>query len=123
MAAGNWTPDLVELAGGVNLFGSSGTHSSWLTWKELVANDPAVMVIMPCGFDIRRTRAELPNLARQSEWTSLRAVRDGRVYLVDGNQYFNRPGPRLIDSLEIMAEILHPKLFKFAREGKGWERL
>ena len=123
MAAGNWTPDLVELAGGVNLFGASGAHSPWLTWEELATKDPEVIIVMPCGYDVRRTRAELPVLAHRPGWTSLRAVKSGRVSIADGSQFFNRPGPRLIDSLEIMAEILYPKLFKFGHEGKAWERL
>jgi iron complex transport system substrate-binding protein len=78
---------------------------------------------MPCGFDIERTRAEMPALVRQPGWNDLRAVRDGRVFLTDGNQYFNRPGPRLIESAEILAEILHPRDFHFGHQGPGWQRL
>jgi iron complex transport system substrate-binding protein len=123
MAAGNWVPELVERAGGVNLFGVAGKHSPWMTWDELVARDPEVIVVMPCGFDIPRSRADLPALTRRAEWPRLRAVRAGRVFLADGNQFFNRPGPRLVESLEILAELLHPEAFAFGHEGTGWQRL
>ena len=121
MAAGNWMPELVEMAGGMNLFGEAGKHSPWMKWEELVAKDPNVIVVLPCGFDIKRTREEMPTLTRRPEWSRLRAVRSGRVYLTDGNQYFNRPGSRLVESLEILAEILHPDVFRFGHEGSGWE--
>lgn len=123
MAAGNWMPELVEMAGGVNLFGEAGKHSAWMTWEEVVQRDPNVIVVLPCGFDIKRTREEMPALTRRPEWSCLQAVRGRRVYLTDGNQYFNRPGPRLVESLEILAEILHPEAFRFRHEGSGWEHL
>lgn len=108
MAAGNWVPELVELAGGLNLFGEAGKHSPWLNWEAIQEHDPAVIVLMPCGFDLKRTLTELPALMSRPDWSKLRAVRQRRVYVVDGNQYFNRPGPRLVESLEILAELLHP---------------
>ena len=123
MAAGNWVPDLVELAGGENLFGESGRHSPWLEWGAFAKADPEVIVAMPCGFDLARTRLESPALTGRAEWKKLRAVKHGRVYLADGNQFFNRPGPRLVESLEILAEILHPGAIKFGHEGKAWQRL
>lgn len=122
MAAGNWVPELVELAGGKNLFGEAGKHSPWMTWDELVAADPDVIAVMPCGFDIPRTESEMSVLTDQPDWPRLRAVRENRVYLTDGNQYFNRPGPRLAESAEILAEILHPELVDFGHEGRGWVR-
>ncbi|MGH9550030.1 MAG: cobalamin-binding protein, partial [Terriglobales bacterium] len=87
MAAGNWVPELVELAGGQNLFGEAGKHSPWLDWKALCKRDPEIIVVMPCGFDLMRTRSEVRVLAK-SGWENLRAVKNGRVYLTDGNQYF-----------------------------------
>jgi iron complex transport system substrate-binding protein len=123
MAAGNWVPELVTLAGGRNLLGESGAHSPWLDAGSLSAADPDVIVVLPCGFDLARTRAELPALSDSAQWKELRAVREGRVYLTDGNQYFNRPGPRLIESLQILAEILHPELFPPSQRGRGWEPL
>ncbi len=123
MAAGNWMPELVEMAGGRNLFGEAGKHSPWMTFEELIAADPDVVVVLPCGYDLPKSRSEMRALAARPEWPKLRAVRSGRVYLADGNQYFNRPGPRLAESLEILAEILHPEAFRYGHEGTGWERL
>ena len=123
MAAGNWMPELVEMAGGVSLFGEAGKHSPWMTIDELARRDPDWIIVIPCGFDIARTRADMPLLGAQPRWRELRAVREGRVVLGDGNQYFNRPGPRLVESLEILAEILHPRAFRFGHEGGGWQKL
>ncbi|MDR3701026.1 MAG: cobalamin-binding protein [Candidatus Sulfopaludibacter sp.] len=106
MAAGNWTPELIEMAGGVNLFGEPGRHSPWMTWDELRAADPDVIVIAPCGFDIPRAEQEMACMTCRPGWSDLRAVRAGRVYLADGNRYFNRPGPRVVETLEIAIEIL-----------------
>ena len=123
MAAGNWMPELVAMAGGDNLFGRAGEHSPWMRFSELAAADPEVILITPCGFDMNRTLAELPVLTRNPEWLRLQAVRQHKVFAADGNQYFNRPGPRIADSLEILAEILHPESFSFGHEGYGWRRL
>ncbi len=122
MAAGNWVPELVEMAGGRCLFGEAGKHSPWMTWEELVVADPDVILVMPCGYDIPKSRSEMTALTERRGWHRLRAVRSTRVFITDGNQYFNRPGPRLAESLEIMAETLHSDLFHFGHEGKGWIR-
>jgi iron complex transport system substrate-binding protein len=121
MAAGNWMPELIALAGGTNVFGETGLHSPWLEWDALRAADPDVIVVLPCGFDLARTRREMAPLAAQPGWDELRAVRAGKVFLTDGNQYFNRPGPRLVESLEILAELLHPDEFPAKHLGTGWE--
>ncbi len=121
MAAGNWIPELVEMAGGQSLWGVIGKHSPYLKWEELVTNDPEIIIIMPCGFGLERTRQETQAMTNNPNWQSLQAVKNGKVYITDGNSYFNRPGPRLVDSLEILAEILHPKLFYLGYQGKGWE--
>ncbi len=123
MSAGNWMPELVEMAGGRNLFGKAGEHSPWLTWDALIAADPEVIVILPCGYDMATTERELPALTGHPDWAALRAVQTGRVYITDGNQYFNRPGPRLAESVEILAEILHPAHFRYGHEGSGWRRV
>ncbi len=123
MAAGNWMPELVELAGGSNVAGEAGKHSPWMNWETLALENPELIVVLPCGFNLQRTRAEMPALARRPEWASLRAVKNRRVYLADGNQYFNRPGPRIVESLEILAEIIHGDRFNFGHKGRGWERL
>jgi iron complex transport system substrate-binding protein len=120
MAAADWMPELVEMAGGVNVLGAAGRHSEWITWEKAVASEPDVIVVMPCGFDIPRASADMPLLESRPGFAELKAVREGRVAVVDGNQYFNRPGPRLADSLEILAEILHPELFDFGHYGEGW---
>ena len=122
MGAGNWIPELVELAGGHPLFGEAGKHSDWLTWENLVLQDPEVLLALPCGFNMARTKQELTVLAQKPEWLQLRAVKSRRVFVADGNAYFNRPGPRLVDSLEILAEVLHPELFASPQHlGSGWE--
>ncbi len=122
MAAGHWMPELVAMAGGRNLFGEAGGHAPWMSWEDLKAADPDAILVLPCGFGMDRSVAEMPALTAQPGWSGLRAVQNDRVYVTDGNQYFNRPGPRLAESLEILAEILHPAQFGFGWEGKGWRR-
>ena len=123
MTAGNWMPELVEMAGGDNIFGEAGFHSPWLAWESVCDADPEIILILPCGYTILETRRDMPALTGRPEWPRLKAVAKGQVYLADGNQYFNRPGPRLAESLEILSELLHPELFSFDHEGIGWERL
>lgn len=120
MVAGNWVPELIERAGGRDLFGIAGVHSSFIHWDSIWSHDPDRIILMPCGFDIERTLSDIQPLLNQPGWDSLRAVRTGQVYVTDGNQFFNRPGPRIIESLEILAEILHPDLFNFGHQGTGW---
>jgi iron complex transport system substrate-binding protein len=122
MAGGNWMPELISIAGGLNLFGEAGKHSPWMTWEDLVAKDPDVIFVAPCGFDIPRTLQEMNLLSSRPEWSNLKAVSSGRVVVADGNQYFNRPGPRLVESAEILAEVIHPNVFHFGHEGTGWIR-
>lgn len=121
MATGNWIPELVEIAGGKSLFGKTGEHSPYLDWETLVKADPDCLIIMPCGFDLERTRAESKVLAKNPAWEKLRAVQEGKVFVTDGNAYFNRPSPRLVDSTEILAEILHPNLYDYGYKGKAWD--
>jgi iron complex transport system substrate-binding protein len=123
MVAGNWMPELVALAGGRSVLAPSGAHSPCISFEELAAADPDAILALPCGFDLARTRAELPRLSEHPGFSSLRAARAGRVYVADGNQYFNRPGPRLVESLEILAELLHPEAFDFGFEGRAWQRV
>lgn len=109
MPVANWMPELVERAAGANL--------AWTNWEELAAGDPEVILVMPCGFDLERAVSEMHWLAERPGWRDLRAVRNGRVYAADGNQYFNRPGPRLVESLEILAEVLHPDVMPGRTQG------
>ena len=114
MAAGIWVPELVAFAGGHCLFGKTGQHSPWLQWEELLAADPELILVMPCGYDLAETHRATVALSQDPRWSKLKAVRNYQVYLTDGNQYFNRPGPRLVDSLEILAEILQPEAYEAA---------
>ncbi len=123
MAGGNWMPELIAAAGGRELLGRRGAPSHWITFEELTAADPEVLLLHPCGFTIERALDELPPLIAQPGWGELRAVRAGRVYILDGHRYFNRPGPRLAESAEILVEVLHPRAFSFGHEGTGWVRL
>jgi len=123
MAAGNWIPELVTMAGGEDVFGAAGKQSPWVSWEALCAMDPDVILILPCGYDIAKSRSEMAPLTSRPDWPDLAAVQGNRVFIADGNQYFNRPGPRLAESLEILAELLHFDLFDFGHEGLGWERL
>ena len=120
MAGGNWMPELIEAAGGDNLFGAAGKHSDWMQWNELAAADPDVILVAPCGYGLQRCLEELALLQAKPGWRDLKAVRSGRVRFADGNAYFNRPGPRLADSTEIIAEILHPELFAPRHHGTAW---
>jgi len=123
MAAGNWVPEMVQLAGGHDSLGAPGRPSYWLEWEKLAQADPEVIVLLPCGFGLERTRREAAALASRPEWRKLRAVKSKKVFITDGNFYFNRPGPRVVESIEILAEILQPKLFTFGHENRGWARL
>jgi iron complex transport system substrate-binding protein len=120
MAGGNWMPELIEIAGGRGLFARAGEHSNWLDWASLIEADPEVVLLVPCGFKIAQTIRDLNLLTENPAWANLRAVRQRRVYLIDGHHFFNRPGPRLVESAEIVAEILNPNFFNFGHRGTGW---
>ena len=121
MTASNWIPELVTAAGGQPLFGNVGQSSHQISWETLVATDPDIIVFMPCGLDLDRTGQEAIPLTQRPEWQNLNAVKKERVYITDGNSYFNRPGPRLVESEEILAEILHPEIFQYGYKGTAWE--
>lgn len=123
MAGGNWMPELIEAAGGRPLFAQAGQHSPWLDWQALADADPGVILLLPCGFTLDQSLADLPALTAHPLWPGLRAVREGQVYAIDGHHYFNRPGPRLVESAEITAEILHPDACDFGHAGKAWVRV
>ena len=120
MVSGNWIPEIVSLAGGSSILAEAGKHSPFVQWEDIRQANPDIIVVMPCGFSIERTMKEMNILLQLPGFSELSAVKNNRLYLTDGNQYFNRPGPRIVDSLEIMAEIMHPKLFNFGYEGEGW---
>jgi iron complex transport system substrate-binding protein len=111
-------PELIEIAGGINLFGEHGAQSPWVSLDEIAVADPDVILVAPCGYDLPKTRGDMAVLDRNLRWQDLRAVREGRVFVADGNAYFNRPGPRLVESAQILAEILHPQSARFGHLGQ-----
>ena len=123
MCAGNWMPELIDWAGGVQTFSKPGVHSSYTPWDDLIEFDPQVIVVMPCGFDLARTIHESQRLAELPRWHDLTAVQLGEVYAVDGNAYFNRSGPRLVESLELLASLINPGAFKRPEDQHAWKRL
>jgi len=122
MGAGNWMPETIAAAGGEVVLGQEGAHSPVVSWAEVAEADPQVILVGPCGFSIERARQEMAALVDLPAYQNLRAVRSGDVYLVNGNHFFNRPGPRLLQSAQIVAEILHPQVFAPANHGSGWVR-
>jgi iron complex transport system substrate-binding protein len=109
MAGGHWVPEMVRLAGGVDVLGPEGQPSTYTTWEQIAAADPDVVIVMPCGYDLDATRIAMRELGDIPEWHALRAVRDGRVHPVDGSGYFNRPGLRIVDGVELLARLIHPQ--------------
>ncbi|WP_428327547.1 cobalamin-binding protein [Mucilaginibacter sp.] len=120
MLSGNWVPELVNIAGATSILTEAGKHSPYVQWDDIRLQNPEILIVMPCGFAIERTLKEIDILLQLPGFNELKAVKNNRVYIADGNQYFNRPGPRIVDSIEILAEIIHPKQFIFGYEGDGW---
>jgi iron complex transport system substrate-binding protein len=116
-ASGHWVPELVKLAGGVDVLGSERAESVRVSWEEVVAAAPEVVVIMPCGFNLEQTMKQIWSVfgfqksAAARQFFNLPAVRNGRVYAVDANSYFARPGPRVVEGAELLARLIHPDLF------------
>ena len=106
MAAGNWTPELISLAGGTDVFGEPGIHSPWITWEQLKERDPDIIVVAPCGFDEARARAELHWITERPDFATLKAVRSGHFHVADGNRAFNRPGPSVVESYRLLRELI-----------------
>jgi iron complex transport system substrate-binding protein len=123
MGAGNWTPELVACAGGKNVFGEIGQHTPWLAWEELQAADPDVIVLSPCGYTLERAMQDVPLLQNHSAWADLQAVRNGKVYAIDGNQYLNRSGPRLVESAELLARAIWGERLTINVDNNGFSRV
>lgn len=127
MTAGNWTPQLVELAGGNAGLATAGQHSGYVSWEAIALYDPEVLIVAPCGFDLARSQVEAQSLRSLPGFERLTAVQSARAFVVDGNAYLNRSGPRLVDSLEILAHLIQPNLFPppmgELAEGIAWARL
>jgi len=122
-AMGNWGPELVALAGGDNLLGEVGTHSTTVSFQKVVDADPDVLIVAPCGFGLARAKAEMHLVQNQPGFSDLRAAKAGRVYVADGNLYFNRSSPSLFDTPELLAEMLHPGQIEPRHEGTAWQRV
>ena len=120
MVAGNWIPELVDVAGGVDVLGPRSKHSEAIDLDRLIAADPDVVVVMLCGWDIEKTILESEPLFVSEAAQELRAVRAGKVFYTNGYHHFNRPGPRLADSVEILGEILYPDMVDFGYQGRAW---
>ena len=110
-AAGHWVPEMVELAGGRDVLGQKGEPSTKIDWHKVVEVAPDVIVLMPCGFDVSQTLRGAPVLKLLEGWRDLPAVKAGNVFAANGHAFFSRPGPRLIDGLELLAHIIHPEIF------------
>ena len=108
---GHWVPEMVEIAGGVDKFGRKGTDSVRLLWDDVHQWRPEVMVVMPCGFGLEKAVDQARQLLTYPGWVDIPAVRENRVYVVDANSYFARPGPRIVEGTELLAHLLHPALF------------
>ena len=111
MAGGHWIPEMVRLAGGIDGLGHDGRPSTVIEWEQVPEYAPEVLIIMPCGYKVERSLAEIDRLSSRAGWCDLPAVRQSHVYVVDSPAYFSRPGPRIVNGLEILAEIVHPELF------------
>src|ERR687891_1804867 len=121
---GHWVPELVGLAGGASCdVGQTGHPSTRVEWSRIAEYDADIIVLMPCGFDLERTIAEFIVARLPADWVRLRAVRAGEVYAVNGSAYFNRPGPRIVEALRILAEIVQPGLFPPTFAGTAWQRV
>lgn len=120
MTGGNWMPELIEIAGGRNMLSETGKHSPWISMENLLNTDPDILLILPCGYSISKTLSEVELLTQKKNWPRLKSVKNNQVYILDGNSYFNRSGPRILDSVEILAQVLHPDLFEPTLHQKGW---
>ena len=122
-AMGNWGPELVEAANDQLLLGRKGEHSQAIPWEQVLEADPEVLVVAPCGYDLARAAQELPLLTARPGWNGLRAVQRGRVAIADGNRYFNRSGMTVVETAEILAEMLHGVVVAGQTEGRHWRWL
>jgi iron complex transport system substrate-binding protein len=109
--SGHWIPEMVDIAGGTDGIGNHGTPSSQISWERVRGYQPEVVILMPCGADVPKTLSELDYVRALPGWSELPAVRHSRVYAVNASAYFSRSGPRLVDGLELLAQIIQPELF------------
>jgi iron complex transport system substrate-binding protein len=120
---GHWVPEMVRIAGGIDRLGREGTNTVRVRWEDVLQWRPEVLVVMPCGYDLEGTAAQAQKLSGYPGWLDLPAVRDGRVYAVDANSYFARPGPRVVEGTELLAHLIHPDLFEWKGRTDAFRRL
>jgi len=114
--SGHWVPEMIQIAGGINMISKIGEHSRRLDFQEVVESDPDIIIIMPCGFDTKRTISEYNNILKENKkWNSLRAVKNNQIFAVDANSFFSKPSIRTIEGLEILAKIIQPGKFEDLR--------
>lgn len=123
MCTGHWVPEMVEMAGGSNCLGGKEIGSFNINWDKVVLSEPEIIILMPCGYDVKRALQDVPLLVEKEGWADLPAVRKDRVYVIDASAYTSRAGPRLVTGLEIMAEMIHPGLFSGMVPEAGGVRL
>lgn len=121
--SGHWVPEMVRIAGGVDLISRERGDSVRVSWNEVLEWRPEVLVITPCGYDLPRVIEESRQLSHYPHWSKLPAVREGRVYAVDANSYFARPGPRVVDGTELLAHLIHPELFSWGGPPTAFQQL
>lgn len=123
MIAGHWVPEMVDLAGGDMLFAKTGEKSKHIVWEKIVTANPDILIIAPCGFDIQRTKNEVHLITSQPQYKDLAAVKNKNIFFIDANVYLTRPGPRVVDGIEILAEIFHPRLFPRKHAQTDWQNI
>jgi iron complex transport system substrate-binding protein len=121
--SGHWVPEMVELAGGTDELGRRGTDSVRIAWEDVLRWAPEVLIVMPCGYDLEKAATQACALPSYPGWSDIPAVRAGRVYVVNANAYFARPGPRVVDGTELLAHLLHPTLFDWGASDRAFQRL
>jgi len=122
-SAGHWVPEMVSKAGGVDRLTQSSQPSIRIDWDRIVNYDPEILILMPCGFNLDRTIQDSESIRRYNGWQTLRAIQNHHVFGVNGTAYFNRPGPRIVDGLAILAEILHPDIVHGIAPADSYKRI
>jgi iron complex transport system substrate-binding protein len=120
---GHWVPEMVRLAGGRDDLGREGADSARVAWADALGWEPEILIVMPCGFDLEETITHAQRLSTYPRWKDIPAVRSDRVYAVNANAYFARPGPRVVDGTKLLAHLIHPDLFEWAGPARAFERL
>lgn len=121
--AGHWVPEMIEIAGGIDRLGHKGADSTRVSWEDVLAWAPEVLIVAPCGFNLAQVMEQVQPLVTRPGWSELPAVRSGRVFAVDANSYFARPGPRVVEGTELLAHLFHPDVFEWSGPGAAYSKL